>query len=60
MCRVLMTLPTAHRDLYQKTGILHRDTSINNLMVDAETLAKVFSSILILLRGSTGRQANRQ
>ena len=27
-------LPTAHRDLYEKAGILHRDISLENLMVD--------------------------
>lgn len=30
----------AHHDLYQKTGILHRDISINNLMVDARNPAQ--------------------
>lgn len=29
------SLSIAHHDLYEKAGILHRDISINNLMVDA-------------------------
>ncbi len=32
----LLTNHAAHHELYEKAGILHRDISINNLMIDSE------------------------
>ncbi len=35
-CLIILTKSLAHHELYEKAGILHRDISINNLMVHPE------------------------
>src|SRR5260221_10845987 len=35
-CLIILTRSLAHHELYEKAGILHRDISINNLMVHPE------------------------